>query len=852
LPASLLITGPPASGKSRLALQRFLDSPGAWLITPTATMAEHLRNELARGGAAIRPSQVMTLAHFLDSCGGVPAAAPEAFVHLLIRQALEQLRPARFQAVARYRGFHRAIARLLEEAPAACFTGDLAAVMVSVERGLKDRGCASRPARLRMVSENPGTLAPHIVFDGFFTFSAGERTLIESLARVASLTVTLPESDPHLIGAGLIEHPTRGAHRHAQTRSFAAPTPDREVEEIARRILDEAALGRPFREMGVILRVREPYASALQTTFARFGIPARFYFLNPLIEQPAIAYLCRIVRAMLAGWDHAALLSALRMPVSGIGATPEGDRFDFETRGRLPGAGLPLPSLAGFLTELDPWLRDRLTPVEWAARFKKLRGILSQPAAGDRWERWQVESWRSTAASLSAFDAVLDQTAGFADDPCSLAEFWERAELALSLVESRAADRRRNVVHVMDVFEARQWELPLVFVCDLMERNFPQYHRQDSVFNDAARRAVGLPTSDDAERQERFLFQLATTRATDATILSYSRFNEKGEETLRSFFLEQEAPVLNDRVRPAPVRVVPAAPWPAIRESELLLRLAETHKALSPTSIESFLQCPFQFFAKKSLRLRLPPAAPRDRLDVLLQGTILHRALAEVSRMPLLARAVFDDVFAEECRRARVPEGYRTEAVRLEILRHFEAFMNDRRVDLGWPSRVEEQFSFALSPLLAIRGRIDRLDISPRGEALVIDYKYSAGDKIRRRVGDSASGDSVQGGLYLLAAERAFGLKPAGMLYCGLRKEVVWDGWHTAIGGLEQVGESSTAARLRELIDAASGRAAESFDAIASGSIAPRPADTDKCAWCDFRDICRVESAAAIRQAGAP
>ena len=358
--------------------------------------------------------------------------------------------------------------------------------------------------------------------------------------------------------------------------------------------------------MGVILRVREPYASALQTTLARFGIPARFYFLSPLVEQPAVAYLCRIVRAMLAGWDHAGLLAALRMPVSGIGATPEGDRFDFETRERLPGAGLPLPELAGFLAGIDPWRRERRTASEWASRFKKLRAWIPQPVVGDRLERQQVEMWRSIAASLDAFDAVMDETASFADaSEISLADFWEHAELALSLEPSRMLDRRRNVVHVMDVFEARQWELPVVFVCGLVERHFPQYHREDSLFNDLSRKRAGLPTSADAQRAERFLFELGTTRAVETTILSYSRFNEKGEETLRSFFLPEEAPVCADRVRPAPARAVSTPPRAAIRDNEMLNRLAETHKTLSPTSIEKFVQCPFQFFAAEIIAAAL-------------------------------------------------------------------------------------------------------------------------------------------------------------------------------------------------------------------------------------------------------
>jgi ATP-dependent helicase/DNAse subunit B len=153
--------------------------------------------------------------------------------------------------------------------------------------------------------------------------------------------------------------------------------------------------------------------------------------------------------------------------------------------------------------------------------------------------------------------------------------------------------------------------------------------------------------------------------------------------------------------------------------------------------------------------------------------------------------------------------------------------------------------------VLTIGGRIDRLEVDDRGRAVVIDFKYSAGGKIRERIGDTAAGDLVQGGIYLLAAERHFGLTAAGMLYCGLRNDVTWDGWHIPLAGLDAIGESRTAAGLRELMDAAAQRAVEVHDAIASGRIAVQPADRDKCQWCDFRDMCRIESAEAAQGAGA-
>lgn len=824
-------------------------------------MAEHVRNELARAGHLLRPSRVTTLAHFLD--GKTPAAAPKALLHRLIEDALERLRPVRFRGVAEYRGFREAVATLLEEAPSDAVGGDLAPLFQFVERALQSRGMALRRDRIEAAAQNPGDLPGHVVFDGFFSFSPAELRLIASMASRTDVTVTMPDwtgaaaARRQLLSIGFTERRLENAYRGAQTVVFSAPTLERETEEIARRILDQASRGRPFREIGVVLRARDPYASALETTLARFGIPARFYFADPLIAHPAIAYLAGIVRAMLDGWDHATLLALLRMPVSGVGATPEGDRFDFELRKRLPAAGLPftgieeVPQVVRQMAAITEWRHDRIEAAAWAVRLKTLRSLLPEPAFAGGESHEQLNILRSTASALDAFDAALDESASaLGEGSITLTDFWRQVDTVLELEILRVPDRRRNVVHVMDVFEARQWELPVVFVCGLVERNFPQYHGEDPLLNDAARLRAGLKTSAELQTQERFLFELAITRATEQTILSYARFNEKGEDALPSLFLPSAPPDSCDvRIRPRPLYAVASAARSSIQDADLLAGLAKAHRRIATTAIETFLQCPFQFFAARSLRLRVRPPAPRDRLDLLLQGNILHRALAELVRMPLLGAAVLDEVFADECRRARVPATYRTEAVGLEMLRNFEIFLADRRIALGWPSRVEEKFELALNPLVTITGRIDRVDVGARNQALVIDYKYSAGNKIRERIEENAAGNLVQGGLYLLAAERCLGLKPVGMLYCGLRKEVVWDGWHLAIAGLEGIGESR--GTLEDLTRAAAETAVEVFDAITSGRVAPEPADRAKCLWCDFQDICRVESVAQARSLAA-
>ena len=116
---------------------------------------------------------------------------------------------------------------------------------------------------------------------------------------------------------------------------------------------------------------------------------------------------------------------------------------------------------------------------------------------------------------------------------------------------------------------------------------------------------------------------------------------------------------------------------------------------------------------------------------------------------------------------------------------------------------MEQKVSFALNPTISITGRIDRVDVGPGKQALVIDYKYSAAERIKKSVAQSEEGDRVQAGLYLLAAQKALGLDPVGMLYCGLRKNVSWSGWHFNRPDLRTVGEARTKEALWELMEGA-------------------------------------------------
>jgi ATP-dependent helicase/DNAse subunit B len=840
-------------------MERFRSIPGSILLTPTATMAEHIRNEMARAGEPVRPSRVQTLAGFLEEWAA-EKPAPPPLVQIAIEDALDAIRPSRFQGVTEFRGFRTALTGLFEEIPAEQAPDELREVFFDARARLQVLGFALRRDRLRSAAEALTTsqhTPPHIVIDGFFSLSSPDVEFVRALGARAATTLVLPGSPGKL--AGFDERPFEVRRRHPIETSFRAATIEQEAEEITRRVLAAAERGVRFREIGIVLRSHTPYGPILETTLARFGVPVRSYFTGPLSAHPAVMYLSGVVRALLQGWPLAELNRLSRMPVSGLGATGAGDELDFELRKRLlPGSrGLPSdlfekhPSIA-CLGALDDLAGAYELPQDWASKLAALAKLIPDPQIADQFSRAQSDGWASTVRAIAAWKEAM-KIAGLscaAAVRISLKQFWDRAETVLALSPLRNPDRRREAVALLDVFEARQWQLRTVFVPGLVERLFPVYHREDSIVGDEVRARLGLPTAATRQQEERFLFDLATSRATEETVLSCARFNEKGDEQLASFFLmEQPADLPAARIRPAPRRPVEIAPPHPIQDGHLRVRLAEQHKSLSPTSVESFIQCPFLFFGRKTLRRKLRPRKPRDRLDVLVQGSILHSALAQWAKTPLLGSSVLLHEFETEAKLLGIPPGYRTEAVKLELLRHFEAFLRNTEVPLPSRVRTEEKVRFALHGGLTISGRIDRIDIDAQGNALVIDYKYSASERIQDKVEAAEEGDMVQAGLYWLAAEKALGLKPIGMLYCGLRKKVSWNGWHLNYPGLQAVGEARTPEAMRDLIAVAEQRTISSHEEILSGRIEAKPKDDDFCRLCDYRDVCRIETIGAALKA---
>ena len=888
----LLLTGGAGSGKTFTVLEALRAAlrgdSAVRLLVPTATMARHLQNDLARQGFVFSPGVIQTLSRFLEPWTAGTGQVSVPTLHMLIEKSLRRLRLPEFSKVAHIPGFHAKLASVMEECSAAgCgpdvlrrhlpeggLGGGLIEVFEDVTRALEERNLAMRATRLVLAAtkidrEGCGPVST-VYVDGFFSLTDPELAVVKAIAKHADVAVTLPSGDiaaaarRQLLAMGFNEQVLTHQRPPARREVVVAPGIEREVDEIARRILEEVATGRRVREIGIILRSPEVYATLLRTTLERFGIPARFYFDSVLTEQPAIRYLTGIVNAMIGGWDHKQTLTAMRL-APGTGVSAPMDRFDFDIREKLPGAGLePLQKRAAEIVfddkrllnllerfaELDSWRSLRLKPAQWSGQLARLRALYRPARPDDDISYETALEWRSQASALDSFDlAVAEVETWFeAEKKVSLLEFWQAVETALELVSLRVNDQRRDVVHVLSAPEARQWELPVVFVCGLVEGQFPQYHAPDPFLSEQTRRrlkssGVRIRTAEDSEREEQFLFDSALSRATVSLVLSYPKNDARGEQNLRSLFLDPQDSAISSR--PARPEIADGVVTPrsnGIRAMDLLQIIRQKHAEVRPTALESFLQCPFQFLGRHTLKLEGTPCRPEDRLDFLVRGTIVHGVISEWLKAPGPIDEIFERVFRQVAQAESIPASYLTELLRSRMRNDLRRFVECDRWPADYVTEGEVACRFELDGGLAIRCRIDRLIKTPDGRAFVIDYKYTADarDKVTNQ-------NLLQGPLYWMAAERGFQLHTAGMYYCSVRDAVEYAGWGERF---EWPGKILIQAATPEWLRNAVDRSNQAAQEISSGRIGPAPADLSLCRRCDFKDVCRFESAAAVLAEG--
>lgn len=373
--------------------------------------------------------------------------------------------------------------------------------------------------------------------------------------------------------------------------------------------------------------------------------------------------------------------------------------------------------------------------------------------------------------------------------------------------------------------EARGTRFQAVALLGLAEGSFPVNERPDPFLDEDLRAGLGLESR--LQREQAGLYYQAVTRADRYLLITRPYLSDDGEEWEESAFWKATARLLEksavfksktDNLIP----LVDAAStqellfsavrrgslpsrfnflldnWHALQHAQVVLRarrakrvggehegvveaiIAELNqrysvdRVWSASRLESYSNCPFQFFVNSALHLE-PRAAPELGLDASQMGSILHKVLEETYLAvsdPLNLDQLLDalhrvsrQVFASAPREFGFRPSALWEIEQEHWLEKLEATITALTEDRNWiPFAYEQKFGLEGTPALSIEvgdeqvlvhGVIDRVDRNSDGELRVVDYKTGSSHLGQK---DLVRGYRLQLPIYALAARDALDL----------------------------------------------------------------------------------------------
>ncbi len=297
------------------------------------------------------------------------------------------------------------------------------------------------------------------------------------------------------------------------------------------------------------------------------------------------------------------------------------------------------------------------------------------------------------------------------------------------------------------------------------------------------------------------------------------------------------------------------------REERVLAALRE--RALwSASSLESWAGCPVRWFVERLLRGERIDPDP----EPLARGALAHAVCKQVferlrertgsARLTPasvgLAKRLLGEALEEQQRihplslsPERVPGARRRLAAELE--RYLESAaelaspLEPTYLELEFGFEGESLPALELGEGVSLRGRIDRVDVGPGGEAVVYDYKARSAPPSAKWVGERR----WQVALYMRAVRDLLGHAPVGGFYQPLAgKDIRARGALADEGGVELDvvrTDRLDGGELERLLDECLAAARVAAGEARAGALAPRP---DTCAsggGCAYPAICRCE-----------
>lgn len=663
-------------------------------------------------------------------------------------------------------------------------------------------------------------------------------------------------------------------------RLLEGSSPRAELELVAGEVRALLDAGVPPEEIAIVHRAPETVGALLGEVLDDHGVPYSLRLRERFAHSAIGRGLLGLMRCALVDGQLDDLLAWLCAP--GVLTHPAlADRLEASARCR----GLREAAQARALWEAEHWPLDRLDSVQAAARRgpgalidalgSELERLFAAPRSGhaellSRQERAEARALAGARRALEELRELARLAPERLAAPETLIEAFEQLE-----VHDRSPVLA-NAVAVVDPLSLRARRVRALFVCGMQEGVFPAPARSDSLISRDDRRhlalAAGIRLANDdndlvgALDRERYLLYALCSRPEERLTLSWHTAHEDGSPAARSLFVDDICDLFDERlsreIERAPAgpsgeivvrRIAEDRPIEPLRDERVLAELRE-EKQWSASTLECFNSCPVRWFVERLLR---PETLDPDP-EPLARGALAHAALkqtlerlreqtgsARVTPSSLaLARRLLAEALeglAEERPLSSSPErvpGARRR-LRSDLERYLEwAAENDAGLE---PTHMELDFdSLELAEGVSVRGRIDRVDLTPQGEAVVYDYKARNATPQAKWLSEGA----LQMALYMHATERLLDREAVAGLYQPLSgKDLRPRGLIDSESSLEMAcvrTDKRERTEMDELLEQCRRVALDAVEQARTGALEPRPQTCSYDGGCMYPAICRA------------
>ena len=715
------------------------------------------------------------------------------------------------------------------------------------------------------------------------TSQKSQVTSQESRATSRELRVTSGESQvasgkPHLVvPEGAPADEPWWVHRDREEELIAVV---RQIEE-DRRTGDEVPLDR----VAVVFKQPLPYLYVAREVFGAAAVPYRTFDALPLAAEPTAAAMDLLLEAVDANFTRDSLISLLRSPhfafqVDGVALAREaisaldrafsaarylGEVSKLETVvGSIGGVASPAAAvLLQIARKLAP-LRELAPASIHLNRLLELWEEYLAPLAGEG----DIESreQRARAAITGTVQALAAVHATY-DDPQ-----WTIEELSLAIrraIEDQTFDipSANHGVRLLDDKAARYGDFDTVTIVGLVDPEWPERPRRNIFYPPALLKALGWPSEKDRRGAADAHFLDLLGAASRRTTLSVFTLEDDAlvarslqlDEVMRSRQSQVASRKSVVESQPSPVASPQSRPWAALRAERTAATEERFHgvagttapvRAWSVSALETYLGCPFRFFAQHVLKLEEEPD-DEEVMDPRRQGQFVHDVFVkffaawQAAGHRAIAMNNLDaarELFAEVAEKAlaKLPDAEAgLERTRLlgspaaaglgEAVFRMEAERTTPVIERLLEHRLEGEFTFITpaGPRTAtLRGKADRLDLLADGTFRLIDYKLGWPPDRRK---------ALQLPIYSVCAEQTL------QTYRG-RSWTLGEATYLAFKGSRRVVPLFTnpADRDKVLADAQE-RLVNTIDAIHAGHFPPTPDDVYRCETCSYSAVCRKD-----------